>query len=269
MAFAAAFSCVPAHAASPEPFGWIRLAHFSPDTPAVDVYLYSYGGHTADFVLDHVAYATASPYEEVAPGIYTVAMRSAGAPATSAPVISTTVTVAADRAYTIAGLGPLDALTLDVLDDQLTAPSGKTEIRLIEASLRDPAVSITASQGTAPISIRFPAVTGYTPVASGVRELALATPGGSAQVRMDLQQATTHTLVVLDSAGTTPRLLDLTDAVGTAAIPRGGVQTGLGGTAGSARPGVPVAEDVLWAAVVLAGAGIVVFAGRRLRGYAG
>jgi hypothetical protein len=35
--------------------GWIRLAHFSPNTPAVDVYLYSFGDATAQIVLHHVA----------------------------------------------------------------------------------------------------------------------------------------------------------------------------------------------------------------------
>ena len=36
--------------------GWIRLAHLSPNTPAVDVYLYSFGNSNAKIVLRHVAY---------------------------------------------------------------------------------------------------------------------------------------------------------------------------------------------------------------------
>ena len=48
--------------------GWIRLAHLSPNTPAVDVYLYSYGDSTAQIVLHHVAYGTVSPYEQVPAG---------------------------------------------------------------------------------------------------------------------------------------------------------------------------------------------------------
>ena len=68
--------------------GWIRLAHLSPNTPAVDVYLYSFGDSTAELVLHHVAYGTVSPYEPVSAGIYSVAMRAAGASPTSAPVLS-------------------------------------------------------------------------------------------------------------------------------------------------------------------------------------
>ena len=41
--------------------GWIRLAHLSPNTPAVDVYLYSFNNSNAKIVLHHVAYGTESP----------------------------------------------------------------------------------------------------------------------------------------------------------------------------------------------------------------
>src|ERR1039457_4363025 len=84
--------------------GWIRLAHLSPNTPAVDVYLYSFGNSNAQIVLHHVAYGTVSPYEAVTAGDYSVAMRPAGAPATSQPVLSTSVTIVAGHAYTGGGL---------------------------------------------------------------------------------------------------------------------------------------------------------------------
>src|ERR1700732_4272854 len=76
---ASAASAAPAASAT----GWIRLAHLSPNTPAVDVYLYSFGNPSAMTVLKHVAYGTVSPYLKVASGEYTVAMRGAGAAAGS------------------------------------------------------------------------------------------------------------------------------------------------------------------------------------------
>src|ERR1700721_3235066 len=81
--------------------GWIRLAHFSPNTPAVDVYLYSFGDKSAQIVLHHVAYGDASPYEGVPTGDYTVAMRAAGASATSSPVLSASVNVVRGHSYTV------------------------------------------------------------------------------------------------------------------------------------------------------------------------
>ena len=86
--------------------GWIRLAHLSPNTPAVDVYLYSFGNPKAEIVLHHVSYGTVSPFEQVAAGDYTVAMRSSGAPPGSKPVLSTAVDITAGHAYTVAGDRP-------------------------------------------------------------------------------------------------------------------------------------------------------------------
>src|ERR1700746_3522398 len=67
---------------------WIRLGHLSPNTPPVDVYLYSFGNSHAMIVLHHVSYGTVSGYEKVKAGEYTVAMRGAGAAAKSPPVLS-------------------------------------------------------------------------------------------------------------------------------------------------------------------------------------
>src|SRR5580698_1852259 len=122
--------------------GWIRLAHLSPNTPAVDVYLYSFGDSNAMIVLHHVTYGTVSPYEAVSAGDYSVAMRAAGASASSQPVLSTSVTIAADRAYTVAGMGPESGLRLQVLDDNLTTPSGKSLVRVIQASLKQQVVKV-------------------------------------------------------------------------------------------------------------------------------
>ena len=84
--------------------GWLRLAHLSPNTPAVDCYLYSFDNPTAKVVLHHVAYGAVSTYEKVPAGEYTVAMRGAGAAPSSKPVLSASVDVQAGDAYTVAGV---------------------------------------------------------------------------------------------------------------------------------------------------------------------
>ena len=111
--------------------------------PAVDVYLYSFGNSNAQIVLHHVAYGTVSPYEAVTAGDYSVAMRASGASPSSQPVLSTSVTVKADHAYTVAGMGPESGLRLQVLDDQLTTPPGKSLVRVIQASLKQQTVKFT------------------------------------------------------------------------------------------------------------------------------
>jgi Domain of unknown function (DUF4397) len=244
------------------PVGWVRLAHLSPNTPPVDVYLYSFGVSTARLVLDHVAYGDASPYESLAPGVYVVAMRGAGASPSTSPVISTDIDVKAGKAYTVAGLGPASALTLQVLDDQLQAPAGQSDVRVIEASLHDPEVTIDAASDTLAASLRFPEVSGYTDVAPGRDTVSVHATTGSSNSELDFAPNDSYTLAVIDSAKGAPTVLDLTDSATSSVIPDGGVETGLGGTA--SRPDA-LAEDAEWGLLLLVGAGGVLFASRRLR----
>ena len=244
------------------PVGWVRLAHLSPNTPPVDVYLYPFGNSAARLVLNHVAYGDASPYESVAPGIYVVAMRAAGASAGTAPVISTDIDVTAGKAYTVAGLGPASALTLQVLDDQLDAPTGQSDVRVIEASLREPEVTIDAASATLASSLRFPMVTGYTDVSPGQDTVSVRATSGSSDSRFDFAPNDSYTLAVVDSANGTPTVLDLTDSATSSIVPKGGVATGFGGAA--ARPDT-LTEAAEWGLLLLVGAGATLYVARRAR----
>src|SRR5579864_8787173 len=160
--------------------GWIRLAHLSPNTPAVDVYLYSFGNSNAEVVLHHVAYGTVSPYETVQAGDYSVAMRAAGASASSQPVLSTSVTIAAGHAYTVAGMGPESGLRLQVLDDDLTTPSGQALVRVIQASLKQQEVKVTYGSTVLASSLAFATVTSYHTVTPGTVTVAVTAGAGDA-----------------------------------------------------------------------------------------
>src|SRR3954462_15318016 len=83
--------------------GYVRLAHLSPDTPAVDVYLSAVSGDMKEQTFPAVGYGVVSQYMPLPAGTYTVAMRAAGSPDTDPPVLTTAVTVQAGRAYTVAG----------------------------------------------------------------------------------------------------------------------------------------------------------------------
>src|ERR1700753_286351 len=129
--------------------GWVRCAHLSPNTPAVDVYLYAFGTTANPTILRHVSYGNVSDYMAVKAGQYTVAMRGADAPASSAPVLSKSFAVAAGKSYTIAGVGPANGLRLQAFADQLTAPAGKTLVRVIQASLKERQVTVSYGSGGA------------------------------------------------------------------------------------------------------------------------
>jgi hypothetical protein len=234
--------------------GWIRLAHLSPNTPAVDVYLYSFSDPHAKLVLHHVAYGTVSPYMRVAPGEYTVAMRKPGASPASPPVLSTAVHVVADHAYTVAGMGPANGIRLQILQDQIMTPKGKILIRVIQASLHQHLVSVTAGEQVLAHDLAFGQLTRYRVANPGTWTFRAA--GGSEHTSrmIKLVPNCIHTIVVLDDSGHL-KIDDLLDTAGAMAMPTGGVATGLGGTA--PRPGPPAAP---WLVTAAAG-GLLALAG--------
>jgi len=250
----AAFAVTVGQAAVAAPFasasgqvGWIRLAHLSPNAPAVDVYLYSFGDSSAQVILRHVEYGDVSPFEEVAAGDYTVAMRAAGAPASSSPILSTAVDVLAGHAYTVAGMGPADALRLQVIPERLTTPPGKALVRVIQASLAQDKVTVMLGQRTLATDLKFASVTGFVAVDPGTLSVRAVGASETATASVILAADSVHTLVVLDQPGSLS-IDDLLDAQGSQIAPSGGPQTGFGGTA--ARPGAPL---VPWAVAGLAG----------------
>jgi Domain of unknown function (DUF4397) len=239
--------------------GWIRLAHLSPNTPAVDVYLYSFGDSSAQIVLHHVAYGTVSPYEQVPTGDYTVAMRAAGATATSAPVLSASVDVVAGHAYTVAGLGPESGLRLQVLDDQLSTPSGKALVRIIQASLKQSVVSVKWGGDVLNGSLKFGSVSSYQTVSPGTATLTVSGGGDTSTTSVPLAAGTVHTLVVLDGAKGL-QIDNLLDAAGSGIDPAGGAGTGFGGMA----PRAP-SSPLPWLAAIGAGLVLTAAGGLRLR----
>jgi hypothetical protein len=238
--------------------GWIRLAHLSPNTPAVDVYLYSFGDSAAELVLHHVGYGTWSPYEQVAAGEYTVAMRADGAPATSKPVLSTTVDVKGGHAYTVAGTGPESGIRLQVLDDKLTTPSGKSVVRVIQASLKEKQVTVSCSGKELVSDLGFAKVSSYQTVAAKTVTMRVTSAGSTASENVALAAGTVHTIVVLDGAKGL-EIDNLTDAAGSTVDPAGAAATGFGGTA----PRVP--SPLPWVLVIVAGGLLLAASGVGLR----
>jgi Domain of unknown function (DUF4397) len=235
--------------------GWVRLAHLSPNTPAVDVYLYSFGDSHARLVLHHVSYGMVSPYQELPAGEYTVSMRPAGAPPAEHPVLSTSFWVRDAGAYTVAGMGPASGLRLRVLSDTLTMRTGRALVRVIQASLRRNVVGVALGGTLVARKLRFASVTPYQAVTAGFRVVRVTGDGASVSRRLSLPSDTVHTLVLLDGAGGL-RITDLEDAAGSQVLPRGGAATGLGGTAPRPAPSPLPWLGVIAAGGLLAGLGI-------------
>jgi hypothetical protein len=251
---AIALLATPSPARAEPAVGYVRLAHLSPDTPKVDVYLSKISDSsfkTQKF--EHVGYGIMSEYLPLPVGTYGVAMRNEGAPESAAPVLTTQVTVEAGAAYTVAGVGKFAGLGLKVLTDDLTRPvNGKSKVRVIQASVASPVLDVSLANGT-PIAkaVPFAATTDYQLVTPGDWNLALRGSGSDkvTNLRCTMASGSVYSLLVLDSGSGLKLELRL-DASGGASAPSGGVEAGGGPTS---TPG-----NQRW---ILAGAGVVLVAG--------
>ncbi len=214
---------------------YVRLAHLSPDTPNVDVYVSSVADPKDSFVVPGVGYGAVSPYRALAPGSYVVSMRGAGAAADSPPVISATVDAKAGQAYTVAGTGLSASLGLTVLSDQLALPpAGKAAVRCINGAVSASSVDL-GQAGKQPwaTGVKFATTTPYTDVSLGTWTLHVAVPGKAAvDLPVTIDANSTYSVVLLDKKGAFTAQL-IRDSAGSQVVPVGGVETGFGGTAPS------------------------------------
>lgn len=250
-----------APAAGAASVGYVRLAHLSPDTPRVDVWLTSFRDRRFSQVVRSVPYGTLSPFQRLRPGTYNVSMRPPGASGSSRPLLTTNLRVRAGGAYTVAGVGRRANLRLRVLTDDLRPPEpGTARLRLVQASSVARIVDVTTSSGrTLVTGAAFPSATPYVAIPARQWTLRLQPRAGRArpvQRSLDVKAGSIYTLLLLDKGARDLQLVVRTDAAGSAGTPVGSVAAGFGGLA--SRPPHPPARQpvVTFVGLLLAAAAI-------------
>lgn len=259
-----AFSTAPAMA-DPGDAAMVREAHFSPDTPSVDVYLSAFSGGTTTLALSNVGYGDISDYQRLAPGLYTVGMRPAGADPSTPVAISWTLDAKPGQAFTALAIGMNKSLQGRVLSDDLTAPpSGQAKVRVIQAADRAAKADFSTQNGPAlGTAVPFATTTDYITTPAGSWPLtarATDNPTIATTANLELTAGRTSTVVLLDAPQNGIALRFVDDAVGTNRPPAGPVEAGAGGTAGSS-----VLTDVAVGIGAVAGAVTLVLAGTAIR----
>ena len=157
----------------------VRVAHASPDAPAVDVWV---DGQPA---FNNVAFKAVTDYANVPAGDHKVLVVPAGQ--TEPAVISATLSLTAGQDYTVVAAGKLAEIKPIVLEDNNAAPAaGKAHVRFVHASPDAPAVDIAVKGGpTVFTNIAFGAASVYTPVEAGTYDLQ-ALPTGTSTVALDV-----------------------------------------------------------------------------------
>ena len=212
---------------------YLRLAHLSPDTPTVDVYVDSAADPARSFVVPGVGYGAVSDYKPLPPDSYVISMRPAGAPAGSPAVISTSVDAKPGAAYTVAGTGRSADLGLSVLNDKRDMPpTGTASVRVINAALSTPTADVGPANG--PVwaqGVEFGTETGYRDCPLGRWDLKVTSGDVTKNVPLTLEENSSYTVLLIDKGnGLEPQIKR--DSTGAGTVPTGGVDTGLGGAAG-------------------------------------
>lgn len=222
--------------------GLLRIAHLSPDTPAVDVSLTPAAApgqvltDPGPVVAGGLGYGEVGGYAELAPGAYAVSVRAAGALATRPPVLATRIEVAAGQAWTVALTGSFARLSLEPLPDDLSAPPpGTARVRVLAAAATLPSVDVLLDDGS-PLAtgLRFPGAAPSVAVPGGRHVVRV--PGADATVALDLPAGSIRTVLVLDRSAGGVELRLVEDATGPAVRPAGAVEAGGGPEAAGSWP---------------------------------
>lgn len=246
--------------AAPGEDGLLRLAHLSPDTPAVDVYVDSVVVPSAGITLEGVDYGTISEYQDVPTGSYTVSMREAGASPDTPPVLSTTVEVTGETARTVAGVGNFADLGLEIIDDSLDLPpTGQARVRVLAGASNAETLDIALPGSTTVVDdLAFAATSEYVDVPAGSTTLQVAA-GDESPVGLPvaMDAGAVYSLLVLNDESGGLTVTPVLDAASPGVVPAGGVETGAGGTARTdTSPGMlALAGGAIGAALLVAGRG--------------
>jgi hypothetical protein len=244
--------------------GWVRCADLAPGTPQ-HVFLYPFGNpsNPVELTEDGYGYGSVSDYMPVSSGQYTVAIRPAGAAASSTPSVSTSFMISAGTSYTVASIGSGTSRKLEVLQDQVAGAAGsKVLVRVFQASLKQSHVTVSVGSDVVASQLAFGTASGYQEVPAGKSTVTFSAAGGHVSMPVTLAAGSVHSIFVLDGSSGL-RIDNVTDAAGSAATPDGGAATGFGGMAPDPGPGLAPWVVTLAGGALLVTAGVFVL--RRLR----
>jgi hypothetical protein len=159
----------------------VRVGHFSPDAPAVDVY--ANGGA----ILTEVPFGVLSDYLEVPAGTYTIEVVAAGAdPADGAVIGPVDLDFAAGTMTTVAATNALASIEAQVLADEPAPKEGTAQVRVVHYSADAPAVDVAVDGGDVVVeNLAYPGAAGYLDLPEGEYDLEIR-PTGTTDVAFDI-----------------------------------------------------------------------------------
>jgi len=173
-----------ASAAGARGFTYIRVAHFSPDTPAVEVFL---NGEPSGIQV--LKFGEISGWVELPAGTYSIAVAPAGAGIEAAAIGPASFTLRADNWVTIAAVGSLNAGTLGArvaVEDYTPVTGEEARVTVFHGIEDAPAVDVILPDGTPVVSRLAFGQSRTITVPAGVYDLAVVPAGSTEPVVIDL-----------------------------------------------------------------------------------
>ena len=153
----------------------VRIGHFSPDAPAVDIY-----ANGAIFAgLEGVEFGTLSDYIEVPADTYSIAVVVADQDPVDATVIGPAdITLEEGSKSTIAATGFVADIAPVILNDNVETEEGQAQVRIVHFSPDAPAVDVAPDGADALLTdLAFPTDTGYVALDEGEYDLEVRVAG--------------------------------------------------------------------------------------------
>lgn len=135
----------------------IRVAHFSPDTPGVDIYV---GG---DVAIENLEFPTITDWIELPAGSYNLAVAPAGTSIDDAAIGPADFDLPADAWITVAAVGSLSDGTLApavLIEDYSTIETGNARVAVFHAIEDAPSVDVWANGSPIISQLAFPGTVG-------------------------------------------------------------------------------------------------------------
>jgi Domain of unknown function (DUF4397) len=250
--------------------GYVSFANWSPTASDVDVYIYPADGSSSQPIMGDLGYHGYTTYAAVNPGSYTVAIRPAGASSSSQPLMSSSLNVQANKAYSVADLPTQSGGgQLEVIPYNLTAPKGMFLLWVVNAT----STLLTKFHCSCGPGAKGDVATDLEP--GGVTPRAAPIPPGNWVMSVNsrsgafsadkkyYQSNTVITEVVYQGSKGSPAILNVVDGVNGVPSANGGMSVGSAGSGGTAPNGL--GSLLPWVALMAAGAVLVVAGSLRLR----
>jgi Domain of unknown function (DUF4397) len=177
----ASLMSIPAITAAQDETAQVRVGHFSPDAPAVDVYA------NGAAILTDVPFGVLSDYLEVPAGTYTIEVVAAGAdPADGAVIGPVDLDFADGTMTTVAATNVLASIEAQVLADDPMPQDGIAQVRVVHFSADAPAVDVALDGGDVVVeNLAYPNATSYLDLPEGEYDLEIR-PTGTTDVAFDI-----------------------------------------------------------------------------------